>query len=162
MNAAEELACPLLGDEGYIIPPFFRRGCPLPLQQDRRFIAVYGLAVDAKPDRVMMWKAENLSLLRKFSACRSIKGSPEPFASTARGLYRFLSNPMTYGFNGLYGWGVRLFHQLDKLCFYLDGGGEVALLEVDEEAFVLAAPLAHQTALETVETAADDAYALAV
>ena len=67
-----------------------------------------------------------------------------------------------HGFNGLYGWGVRLFHQLDKLCFYLDGGGEVALLEVDEEAFVLAAPLAHQTALETVETAADDAYALAV
>ena len=67
--------------------------------QDWRFILVYRLAVDAKPVRVMMWKAENLSLLRNFSAYRIIKGSPEPFASTARGLFRFLSNPMTRNLN---------------------------------------------------------------
>ena len=37
-----------------------------------------------------------------------------------------------------------LFHQLDVFGLYLDGGGEVALLQVDEEALDLAAALAQQ------------------
>ena len=100
-------SCPRLLSEGPILfkainrykPPVLRNGdgyCLSPPHPfSHGFNPVYRLGVDAKPARVMMWKAENLSLLRQFSACRIIKGSPEPFASTARGLCRFLSNPMT-------------------------------------------------------------------
>ena len=44
----------------------------------------------------------------------------------------------------------------------MDGGGEVALFKVDEETLVFAASLAHQSALEAVETASDDAYLFAI
>ena len=37
-----------------------------------------------------------------------------------------------------------LFDELDVVGLYLDGGGEVALLQVDEEALDLAAALAQQ------------------
>lgn len=51
--------------------------------------------------------------------------------------YAPLSHPGMMG-------GVFLFHQLDVFGLYLDGGGEVALLQVDEEALDLAAALAQQ------------------
>lgn len=44
----------------------------------------------------------------------------------------------------------------------MDGGSEIALPEVNEEAFELAAFLAHQTTLEAVETTTDNAYLLAI
>lgn len=44
----------------------------------------------------------------------------------------------------------------------MDGGSEIALPEVDEEAFELAAFLAYQTTLKTVETTTDNAYLLAI
>ena len=46
---------------------------------------------------------------------------------------------------------------MDILRFYQNGGGEVALLKVDEETLELAAFLGHQTTLEAVETSSDDA-----
>ena len=54
------------------------------------------------------------------------------------------------------------FQQLNIFRFHLDGGSEIALPEVDEEAFELAAFLAHQTALEAIETTTDNAYLLAI
>ena len=44
----------------------------------------------------------------------------------------------------------------------MDSGSEIALPEVNEEAFELAAAFAHQTTLEAVETTTDDAYMLAI
>ena len=44
----------------------------------------------------------------------------------------------------------------------MDGGSEIALPEVDEEAFELAAFLAYQTTLKAVETTTDNAYLLAI
>ena len=44
----------------------------------------------------------------------------------------------------------------------MDSGSEIALPEVNEEAFELAAAFAHQTTLEAVETTTDDAYLLAI
>ena len=44
----------------------------------------------------------------------------------------------------------------------MKGCGEIALLEVDEQALELASALAHQSTLEAVETATDDAYLLAI
>ena len=44
----------------------------------------------------------------------------------------------------------------------MDSGSEIALPEVNEEAFKLTAFLAHQTTLEAVETTTDDAYLLAI
>ena len=44
----------------------------------------------------------------------------------------------------------------------MEGCGEVTLLEVDEQAFELASTLAHQSTFESVETATDDAYLLAI
>ena len=55
-----------------------------------------------------------------------------------------------------------LFDELDVVGLYLDGGGEVAIFEVDDKALGLAASLAHQTAFETIETTTDDADVLAV
>ena len=55
-----------------------------------------------------------------------------------------------------------LFKDLDVVGLDVDGGGEVALLEVDEEAFVPAAFLAHETTFKTIEAASDDAYGLAI
>ena len=52
--------------------------------------------------------------------------------------------------------------QLDVICLYLDGCGEVALFEVYEEAFVFAASLTHQAAFEAVELTADEADLLAI
>ena len=46
---------------------------------------------------------------------------------------------------------------MDKLRFHQNGGGEVALLKVDEEMLELAAFLGHQATLEAVETTTDDA-----
>ena len=53
-------------------------------------------------------------------------------------------------------------YQLDVFGLYLDGGGEVALFQIDEDALGLAAALAHQATFQAVETTADDADALAV
>ena len=44
----------------------------------------------------------------------------------------------------------------------MKGCGEIALLEVDEQAFELASALAHQSTLEAVETTTDNAYLLAI
>ena len=44
----------------------------------------------------------------------------------------------------------------------MDGGSEIALPEVDEEAFELAAFLAYQTTLKAVETTTDNAYLIAI
>lgn len=44
----------------------------------------------------------------------------------------------------------------------MDSGSEIALPEVNEEAFELAAAFAHQTTLEAVETTTDNAYLLAI
>ena len=44
----------------------------------------------------------------------------------------------------------------------MDGSSEIALPEVDEEAFELAAFLAYQTTLKAVETTTDNAYLLAI
>ena len=44
----------------------------------------------------------------------------------------------------------------------MKGCGEIAFLEVDEQAFELASALAHQSTFEAVETATDDAYLLAI
>ena len=44
----------------------------------------------------------------------------------------------------------------------MKGCGEIALLEVDEQAFELASALAHQSTLETVETTTDNAYLFAI
>ena len=44
----------------------------------------------------------------------------------------------------------------------MKGCGEIALLEVDEQAFELASALAHQSTLEAVETTTDDADMLAI
>ena len=44
----------------------------------------------------------------------------------------------------------------------MDSGSEIALPEVNEETFKLAAFLAHQTTLEAVETTTDNAYLLAI
>ena len=55
-----------------------------------------------------------------------------------------------------------LFDELDVVGFDLDGGGEIALFEVDDKALGLAASLAHQTTLESIETTSDDADVLAV
>ena len=44
----------------------------------------------------------------------------------------------------------------------MDSGSEIALLEVNEEAFELAAAFAHQTTFETIETTTDNAYLLAI
>ena len=52
--------------------------------------------------------------------------------------------------------------QLDVICLYLDGCGEVALFQVYEEAFVFAAAFAHQAAFEAVELTADNANLLAI
>lgn len=57
---------------------------------------------------------------------------------------------------------MTLFDQPDVFRLHLDSGGEVALFEVDNQALDLAAPLAHQSAFEAVETAADDADPFAV
>ena len=54
------------------------------------------------------------------------------------------------------------FHHLNIFRFHLDGGSEIALLEVNEEAFELAAAFAHQTTFETIETTTDNAYLLAI
>ena len=59
-------------------------------------------------------------------------------------------------------WRQGLFDELDVVGFDLDGGGEIALFEVDDKALGLAASLAHQTAFETIETTTDDADVLAV
>ena len=42
-----------------------------------------------QPDRGMMWQAENLEIAREFPSRHSIKGSSEPFASSARGFSGF-------------------------------------------------------------------------
>ena len=55
-----------------------------------------------------------------------------------------------------------LFDELDVVGFDLDGGGEIALFEVDDKTLGLAASLAHQTTLESIETTTDDADVLAV
>ena len=44
----------------------------------------------------------------------------------------------------------------------MDGGSEIAIFEVNEEAFELAAAFAHQTTFEAVETTTDNAYLLAI
>ena len=44
----------------------------------------------------------------------------------------------------------------------MDGGSEIALPEVNKEAFKLATAFAHQTTFETVETTTDNAYLLAI
>ena len=41
----------------------------------------------------MMWQAENLSLLRKFSACRIINGSLEPFCINGKGFILVFVKP---------------------------------------------------------------------
>ena len=51
----------------------------------------------------------------------------------------------------------RFLQHLDKLRFHQNGGGEVALLKVDEETLELAAFLGHQATLEAVETTTNDA-----
>ena len=55
-----------------------------------------------------------------------------------------------------------LFDELDVVGFDLDGGGEIALFKVDDKTLGLAASLAHQTTLESIETTSDDADVLAV
>ena len=65
--------------------------------------------------------------------------------------------------NLIYGLCIfRSLHQLDVLRLYLHGGGETALLKVDDQTLHLAALLGHQTARDTVELAAHYADLLAI